>query len=139
RYNRAATGVPQIVEAVENAGYGTEEPEEAAFHVNDSARPGGSATFIENRLKALPGVLEATFDLANERVWTRYLPSLVSERDIRLALREIGYDARREDDAATAAAPARDEESASLMWKLAVAVVFGIPVTVISMADMTFA
>jgi Cu+-exporting ATPase len=138
KYRPATTDVGGLVSVVERAGYGTEEAAEVAFHLNDAARPSGSASVVERHLKSVPGVLDATFDMANERVSARYLPSLVSPRDIRAALRDIGYDARREDDAARPSHAASDDESTTLMRKLVVAVVFGIPVFVISMADLAF-
>jgi Cu+-exporting ATPase len=139
RYHPRAIDVGGLVSAVEGAGYGAEKPETAAFRVNDAARPGGSASFVEERLKAIPGVVDATFDLANERVSASYLPSLVSAADIRRSLKGIGYDARPEDERAEDGANRPDDETASLMRKLIVAVVFTIPVLVISMTDMVFA
>lgn len=140
-YDPHRVNLGAMIRAVEESGYGAEPPAAATFSVNASARPASSGQPVEQRLLDLPGVITANFNMADDTVTVRYLPSLVSPRDARLVLRELGYEATLAGegaDAEDAAAQAQAEETRRLMWRLIVAVAFAVPNLILSMGEMVY-
>lgn len=137
-YNGELTGVDALIGAVEHAGYGTEPAAETRY----TLPPDASAEAALGVCNSLDGVLSSSVDPADHSLTVRYLPSLVSPRDIRIALRAVSVEvasaqagAAQKDENAIAGS----EELRELHRKLAVAVVFALPVLVVSMADIMFA
>ena len=64
---------------------------------------------VEKALKGVPGVLEATVNLATERARVRHLAGAVSIADLEAAVGQAGYKSRRL-SAATATADEQDAE-----------------------------
>ncbi|GJG89611.1 copper-transporting ATPase 2 [Gemmatimonadetes bacterium T265] len=139
-YDPASTGTRQLVGVVEDVGYGVAGTARADFVVDDSARPSGSAAPLEQRLKALPGVVDASFNLATMQVRAEYLPNAVDVARIRRELEGFGYRVRDTPggggDAAAVdtEAEARAEEVRDLRHKLWIAAVLALPVLVIAMS-----
>src|SRR5688572_27231148 len=93
-YDPAATGVRNLVRAVEDAGYGTAGTFRAEFVVDDSARPSGSPLPLERHLKSHEGVTDAAFNLGTMEVRVDYHPGRTDPHAIRAAIEELGYDVR---------------------------------------------
>lgn len=141
QYDPQRTNLSEMLQAVRQVGYDSEAPAEASFTLQDSDRIAGHARQVETQILSLPGVLEASVDIANQLVSARYLPSLVSTRDIRGLLRDLGYSAVQAIESASGvdeAEKAANHEMKRLWTKLIVAAVLSIPTMIISMADMNF-
>ncbi|MDB5106583.1 MAG: copper-translocating P-type ATPase [Fibrobacteres bacterium] len=89
---------------------------------------------VERALKKLPGVGEARVNLATSRADVDFDPAQVGEEDLFASVRDAGYGpvALKDGDAGTG------EESARLRGDLAFALLFGIPVLLLSMLPMAF-
>ena len=139
-YDPASTGTRQLVGVVQDVGYGVAGTARAEFVVDDSARPSGSAQPLERRLEALPGVVDASFNLATMQVRAEYLPNAVAPARIRRAVEGLGYRVREAPGAGGDAAAvdteaeARAEEVGELRRKFWVAAALSLPVLVIAMS-----
>ena len=49
---------------------------------------------VEEKLNSLPGVTEAAVNLAAGQAWVKYIPGLISPREMCEAIRALGYEAR---------------------------------------------
>ena len=95
---------------------------------------------IEAALKAVPGVVDATVNLATEKASVRYLPGAVQPSAFEAAVRRAGYQARPLEAGGTAAASdheaeAREREMRKLRRALLVAAVLTLPIFVIEMGS----
>ena len=89
---------------------------------------------IERALRELPGVIEATVNLASEKASVRYLPASVSRPRLEQAIRDAGYEVPQAATGEAQTVPAGDE--ASLLGDLRLAIVFTAPLLVVSMGPM---
>jgi Cu+-exporting ATPase len=139
-YDPSSTGVKHLIQTVRDSGYDTAEASDAEFVVDDSARPSGSALPLEQHLYRVPGVLEANFNLDSMRVRVRYLPGAADGRMIRQAIEQLGYKVREVPGAGTNVAAEESQQEAHAaefqeLWrKFWVAVIFALPVLIISMS-----
>jgi len=96
--------------------------------VNDAQR-------LERVLAGLDGVIEAQVNLASERARVRYIPTIVSQADLRAAAKAAGFEALKEgeetEDAERDARRAEVAKQARLMW---IGVLLAAPLLVLSMA-----
>lgn len=88
---------------------------------------------VERALTALPGVVEASVNLATERATVVHRPLVTPLADLRKAIEDAGYTAGRVDDDARAE---RDDELRRARADLLVAAVFAVPLVILSMAPM---
>src|SRR6266487_3753510 len=94
---------------------------------------------VEKALKKLPGVLDATVNLASEQAAVTYIPTVTGWSDLKAAVENAGYgvietsgtDAGTAEDAE---ATARARELADKRRKLIVGVALGLPLFLLSMA-----
>jgi Cu+-exporting ATPase len=138
-YDRARTSLPRLIEALKETGYGTPGGAVAEFVVDDSARVSGTAQVLENFLKAAPGVVAASFNLATLRVSVEYLETATDARSLRSRIEELGYrvsDVTSDDEgvAVDREEQARRAERRDLTRRFIVAAVLSLPVFVISMS-----
>src|SRR5687767_9972071 len=142
-YDPGATGIRNLVRAVEDAGYGTAGTFRAEFVVDDSSRPSGSPLPLERHLKSLEGVTDAAFNLGTMEVRVDYRPGRTDTQTIKAAIEELGYDVRnasRDGSLATGASAdkaedrARREEYENLRKKFWVAAILSLPVLIIAMS-----
>lgn len=134
-YDPASAGVSQFIDAIENAGYGVSDLAEARFELDDSARPSGAPSQIEQYVKRIPGVLSANFNPATMVLASEYLPESVNPAEIRRVLRDLGYRATPVADVGTDAAEnGREAEYRDLRHKFWIATVLSAPVLVIAMS-----
>src|SRR5687767_3638373 len=142
-YDPGATGIPDLVRAVEDAGYGTAGTFRGEFVVDDSSRPSGSPLPLERHLKSLEGVTDAAFNLGTMEVRVDYRPGRTDTQTIKAAIEELGYDVRnasRDGSLATGASAdkaedrARREEYENLRKKFWVAAILSLPVLIIAMS-----
>jgi len=129
-----AVTVSDLVTAVERAGYGVRETSiELSVAGMHCASCVGS---VEAELAAVPGVVDAAVNLADETARVRVVGGTVRPETLMEAVRRAGYGAEvisagtREDEARAAA---RDAEVASLKRRFWVAAVLSLPLIVFEM------
>ena len=132
-----APDVAAVAEAVRAAGYGVTE-EVLEFPVEGMTCASCIAR-VEKALKAVPGVIEATANLAQERARVRFLAGTASFDDFASAIERTGYKAVRE----TAAVSGEQEdrraaEAAALKRALIVSAVLTAPLFVMEMGAHAF-
>ncbi len=135
----AGGAVAPVFEAIRNAGY---EPRE---DVVDLAVEGMSCAScvgrVEGALKAVPGVLDGTVNLATGRARLRYVGGAETVAAMTVALAKVGYPGKPIADAAAQTdrdREAREAELAGLRRALIVAAVATLPIVVFEMGAHLF-
>ena len=137
-FDPAAAGLPDLVARVERAGYGIATGE--ADLVIKRLADDNDARRLEKALAKLEGVLEASVSLTTERARVKYIPTVVSQAEIRQAVSRSGFEAlEMGGEAEDAEAKARQAEIAHQRRLLIIGLVFTIPLFLFSMArDLGF-
>ena len=94
---------------------------------------------VEKALGGLPGVLDATANLATERVRVHWLPDATPYQELVGALADAGYEVRSDEVAQgedVARQSRHDQESAALKRDVQLAAAFTIPLMLLSMGPM---
>lgn len=127
----------QLVNAVENTGYGviTDQIELPITGMTCASCQGR----VEKALRRTEGVIEANVNLATERATVTYAPGVADFATIKSAVENAGYgviapaatDAAAQEDVETTA---RRAEVADKWRKLVVAIMFAVPLFIVSMA-----
>ena len=96
-YDPARSQQSKIIEQIRKVGYdiAIAHAEVALERLND----GPEAQRLQERLAALPGIVSAAVDLASERALLEYVPTAVSQREIREAIRKAGHRALEVEEA----------------------------------------
>ncbi len=131
-FNPATAGLADLIARVERAGYGvaTGEADLIIKRLSDD----NDARRLEKALSELEGVLEATVSLATERARLRYVPTVVSQAEIREAVSRSGFEALElGGEAEDAEAKARRQEIRTQHRLLIVGLIFTIPLFLLSM------
>lgn len=132
-FDPATANLAGMLDRIRRAGYDVASGEadlviKGLSDSNDAAR-------LEKALAALDGVLEASVNIANERARVQYIPTLVSQRELRQAVADSGFDAvdmgGEVEDAERAAREAEMAKQKRLMWT---GVFFTLPLFLLSMA-----
>ncbi len=136
-YDPSQVATEQLRAAIEKAGYGV-ITDQIEFPVTGMTCASCSGR-VEKALRKVPGVLEATVNLATEHANVVYMPTSSSWEDLKSAVERAGYGviepADATDDAAEdAEAAARTHELQRQRRALLVGVVLGLPLFVLSMA-----
>lgn len=95
------------------------------------------ARSIENALRSVPGVSEASVNFGTAIATVVHTPGITGEVDLHEAVRNAGFDVNLQ-DADMADTQSDDIAERSLFRRLITAVVFALPVFVISMAHIDF-
>ena len=90
-YDPQRTDVRELIAKVKEAGYGTAGTARADFIVDDSARPSGSATPLEQHLCRVRGVVDASFNLATMHIRIEYLAGSSDTASIKREIESFGY------------------------------------------------
>lgn len=123
--------------AIKNAGYDVrEETTELAIEEMTCASCVGR---VEKALAQVPGVLEASVNLATERARVRHLAGVVTVANLEDAVKQAGYTSRRL-SAETAETgdqdtERRENEARSLRRSLLIAAIFTLPVFILEMGS----
>jgi Cu+-exporting ATPase len=94
------------------------------------------ANTIQRRLNKVEGVLEATVNYANEKASVTYVPGLTGHGELVAVVRKAGFEVVESvdgEDAEDAEAAARDAEIRHQWKRLAVGVIFTLPLFLLSM------
>ncbi|WP_445504410.1 heavy metal translocating P-type ATPase [Microvirga sp. G4-2] len=127
-----AAGVARVIE---NAGYAvTEETTELTIEGMTCASCVGR---VEKALKASPGVLEASVNLATEKATIRHLAGVATPATLEEVVRKVGYEARRVGDEPTIdhERESREREYSALQRSLALAAILTLPVFALEMGS----
>src|SRR5215216_589528 len=95
-YDSTTTNPDDLIGAIRNAGYGA-DVRETTFSVTGMTCA-SCVGRVERALENVPGVLEASVNLANERARVEYLAGEVEPRDLEMAIQGAGYGVVREED-----------------------------------------
>ena len=89
-YDPTKLDVSDILGTIRSIGYdiAVADAELAVLGLHDS----NDGSRLEHQLLENPGVVSATVNLASEQVLIKYIPTAVSQREIRIAIREAGFE-----------------------------------------------
>jgi Cu+-exporting ATPase len=133
-YDPTLTRLDNFIEKIQHIGYGVAlgEADMVVQHLSD----GVDAQRLETRLLKIEGVTEAHVNLANERTRVKYIPTIVSQADIRQTIKELGFTVpitgESSEDVERAA---RDAEIAQQRRYLLIGFAFTLPLFLLSMAS----
>lgn len=140
RYDPALFSPGALKKAVEQLGFQMTDPgEESQLIIPiEGMHCAACAQKIEKDVRLLPGVLEASVNLATEKASVRYRPGEISQRKIREAIRQAGYKplqtprpSQAEEDRT------RREQALKKMWRrVAIAASFCLPLLYLAMGPM---
>jgi Cu+-exporting ATPase len=137
-YDPDKATLPDFIARVEQAGYEVAMGEASLKikNLTDTA----DVKRLEKALHGLEGVIEANVNLATEKAQVRYVPTIVSQNELRRLIRSAGFDTLDEGlPVEDAEAKARQEEIVQQRRLLIVGLVFTIPLFILSMGrDMGF-
>ncbi len=126
----AADAAPEeVVHAIEAAGY-TPVTQSADIPIGGMSCA-SCVSRIERSIRNLPGILEASVNLATEKAIVRFLPELVSLQRIHHAIRDAGYEPLHTEVGASA--DVESDEVGRLRRKVWFAALFTIPLVIIAM------
>jgi P-type Cu+ transporter len=132
-FDPALTGMDTLVARIQRAGYNIAagEADLIVHRMSDD----NDARRLENALTKLEGVLEANVSFASNRARIRYIPTLVSQADLRQVVAREGFEAAEiGGDAEDAERKARQAEIAQQRHFLIVGMAFTIPLFLLAMS-----
>ena len=131
-FDAAKLGLGELIARVERAGYGVASGE-AELMIKRLADD-NDARRLETALGKLEGVLEAQVTYATEKARIRYVPTIVSQAELRRAVANAGFEALElGGEAEDAEALAREHEINTQRHLLITGLVFTIPLFLLSM------
>jgi P-type Cu+ transporter len=132
-FDPAMAGLEDLVARIERAGYHVAEGE--ADLVIRKMSDDNDARRLEKSLLGLDGVLDSQVSHATERARVVYVPTVISQREIRAAIKSAGFEAVETGEAVEdAEQKARQLEIDQQRRFLIIGLVFTIPLFVISMS-----
>ena len=131
-FDSAKLGLPQMIARVERAGYGvaTGEAELLIKRLADD----NDARRLEKALLNLDGVLEAQVNYADEKARITYVPTIITQAELRRLVSSVGFEAvELGGDAEDAEAQAREHEINEQRRLLIIGLIFTVPLFLFSM------
>jgi Cu+-exporting ATPase len=137
-YDPDKASLPDFIARVQRAGYEVAMGE-ATLKIKNLS-DASDVKRLEKVLNGLEGVIEAGVNLATEKALVRYVPTIVSQTDLRRLIRSAGFDTLDEGlQIEDAEAKARQQEIAQQKHLLIIGLIFTIPLFILSMGrDMGF-
>ena len=132
-YDAAQTDISELVARIERSGYGiaTGEADMIIQQLSDD----NDARRLEKRLSALEGVISAQVSYGTERARIQYIPTILSQADLRRTIVDEGFEAVvLGGEAEDAERAARQAEVAEQRKLLIIGLSFTIPLFLLSMA-----
>jgi Cu+-exporting ATPase len=131
-FDPLTTGLPDLVARVARAGYGVATGE--ADLVIKRLADDNDARRLEKNLGKLEGVLAVTVSITNNHARVKYVPTVVSQAEIRAAVSRSGFETEElGGETEDAEARARQHEIAQQLHFLVVGILFTVPLFLISM------
>jgi len=132
-FDPSKTGLKDLITQVEHAGYHVAMGE-ADILLQGLSDP-ADAKHLEKSLNSMNGVIFAQANLASERVSVRYVPTLLSQNDIRQQIRQVGFKVIDEGGALEdVEQKARQKEILRQRNLLILGLIFTVPLFVLSMS-----
>ena len=132
-FDPGLTGLEALIGRVQKAGYGvaTGEADLLVHRMSDD----NDARRLEKTLRQIEGVLDAQVNFATERARVVYIPTILSQADLRRAIISAGFEAvETGGEAEDAERKARQAEIAQQRHLLLVGLAFTVPLFLLSMA-----
>jgi Cu+-exporting ATPase len=121
-----------MIGRIERAGYGIAAGQ--ADLIIQRMSDDNDARRLEKKLSELEGVMEAHVTFANERARVRYIPTIISQAELRRAVSAAGFDAvELGGQAEDAERLARQKEIATQKRLLIIGLIFTVPLFLVSM------
>ncbi len=131
-YDPAQATLKDMIGRIERAGYGIASGE-ADFVVHRMSDD-NDARRLESRLAAMEGVMEANVTFANERARVKYVPTVISQAELRQEVAAAGFEAvELGGQAEDAERLARQKEIATQKRLLIIGLIFTVPLFILSM------
>jgi len=132
-FDPSLLSLPDLVSRVERAGYGVATGE--ADLVIKRLADDNDARRLEKSLSGMDGVLEAQVSFALGKARVRYVPTVISQAELRRAVAAAGFEAiELGGDAEDVEAQAREAEIAEQRRLLIIGLIFTIPLFLLSMS-----
>ena len=133
QFDPSLSALPDLIARVERAGYGVATGE--ADLVIKRLADDNDARRLEKALQKIDGVLEAQVTFTTEKARVKYVPTVVSQAEIRAAVSKSGFEALElGGDAEDAEAVARQHEIDTQRFLLITGLIFTVPLFLLSMA-----
>ena len=132
-YDAAKLGLGDMIARVQRAGYGvaTGEADLILKRLSDD----NDARRLEKALASLEGVLEAQVNYTTEKARVKYVPTIVTQAELRRAVAAAGFDAvELGGEAEDAEAKAREQEINEQRRLLIIGLIFTVPLFFFAMA-----
>ncbi|MCA1900053.1 MAG: heavy metal translocating P-type ATPase [Chloroflexi bacterium] len=132
-FDPAKVGLEDVIARVQRAGYGvaTGEADLIIKRLSDD----NDARRLEKTLASLEGVLEAQVTFAAEKARVKYIPTIVTQAELRRAVASAGFEALElGGEAEDAEAKAREREINEQWRLLVIGLVFTVPLFALSMS-----
>lgn len=131
-YDPSLVELPMILQRVERAGYGVATGE-ADFYVQGMSDD-NDARRLEKALSTLEGVLDSNVNFSGERAKVTYIPTIVSQQDLRKVIKQVGFQTVVSGDSSVdAEAQAREDEINYQKKMLIIGLIFTVPLFILSM------
>ncbi len=132
-FDAAKLGLTDVIARVNRAGYGVATGE--ADLIIKRLSDGNDAARLEKALVKLEGVLEAQVTFANEKARVKYIPTIITQAELRRAVSSAGFEALElGGEAEDAEALAREHEIKEQRRLLIIGLVFTVPLFLLSMS-----
>ena len=132
-FDTTKLGLSDMIARVERAGYGVASGE--AELIIKRLSDDNDARRLEKALLKLEGVLDVQVTFANEKARLRYVPTVISQSEIRAAVAQVGFEAvELGGEAEDAEAKARETEIKHQSRLLFIGALFTVPLFLYSMA-----
>jgi len=131
-YDPEKASLKDFISRVQRAGYEVAMGEASLGikHLSDAA----DAARLEKALDAKEGVIEASVNLTAEKALIKYVPTVLSQNDLRKTIRSSGFETLEADlDLEDAESKARQQEIAQQRRLLIVGLIFTVPLFILSM------
>jgi P-type Cu+ transporter len=131
-YDATKLALPNMIERIQRAGYGvaTGEADLIIKRLGDDS----DARRLEKALARLEGVLEAQVTFTTEKARVKYVPTIITQAELRRAVSSAGFEAvELGGEAEDAEARAREYEISEQRRLLIIGLIFTIPLFLLSM------
>ncbi|MBM3123822.1 MAG: heavy metal translocating P-type ATPase [Chloroflexi bacterium] len=132
-FDSSRIGLPEVIARVKRAGYGVASGD--ADLIIKRLSDDNDARSLEGALAKLEGVLQATVTYATEKARVQYIPTVVSQAELRRAVAAAGFEAvELGGDVEDVEARAREREISEQRRLLILGLIFTIPLFILSMS-----
>ncbi len=127
-FHPTQTDLPHLIDKVKDLGYGA-KVEKVSLPIQGMTCA-SCVNKVEKALRSAKGVIQASVNFATERASVEYVPDLITVRDLKKAVQEVGYEVLevKEEDVVEKERLAREKELSRLKWKFVIGAVLLVPI-----------